>query len=108
VGVPRIEATGPAEAPANEDHGWFDAAAVPETIVPLSEGIRIMRDVFGAQQVQVFLRSFANPPGHTYYIDGGFDGTPGEGGVGRYTVVYNPNTGLIEQATGPVTPRLAR
>lgn len=122
LGVPRIEATGPAQAPSNEDHGWFDPASVPESVVPISEGIRIMRDVFGAEQVQLFLRSFATPPGHSYFIDGGFDGTPMSaaettrpaggvgieaGGVGRYTVVYNPNTGLLEHATGPATPRLA-
>lgn len=103
LGLPAVEASGPAQAPANPDHGWFDPASVPETVVPLSEGIRIMRDVFGAGPVQVFLRSFATPPGHSYFLDGGFE----DGGVGRFTVVYNPNTGLIEQATGPVTPRLA-
>ena len=103
VGIPRVESSAPADAPANEDHGWFDPANVPEVVVPLSEGIRIVRDTFGATDVQVFLRSFAQPPGHSYFLDGGFE----EGGVGRYTVVYNPNTGFIEEATGPVRPRLA-
>lgn len=103
VGLPRVESSAPAEPPANEAHGWFDPAGVPELVVPLSEGIRIVREEFGAGPVQVFLRSFASPPGHSYFLDGGWE----EGGVGRYTVVYNPNTGFIEEATGPVQPRLA-
>lgn len=103
VGVPRIEASGPAQAPSDPNHGWFPPDAVPESVVPLSEGIRIVRDVFGAQGVQIFLRSFLDPPGHSYFLDGGFE----EGGPGRYTVVYNPNTAFIEEATGPVGARLA-
>lgn len=103
AGIPRIESSAPAQPPANEDHGWFDPASVPADIVPLSEGIRIVRERFDATDVQVFLRSFTDPPGYSYFLDGGFE----EGGVGRYTVVYNPNTGFLEEATGPVTPKLA-
>lgn len=103
VGVPRIEASAPAQPPEEENHGWFDPADVPQMQVPLSEGIRIVRDVFGATEVQIFLRSFVDPPGYSYYLDGGFV----EGEAGRYTVIYNPSTGFIESATGPVTPRLA-
>lgn len=101
VGVPRIESSGPAKPPSDANHGWFDAASVPGEIVPLSEAVRIVQDVFGAPQVQLFLRSFADPPGYSYFIDGGFEADK------RYTVVYNPNTGLLEQATGPVSPRVS-
>lgn len=102
-GLPKVESSGPAQAPADANHGWFDPGALPEKLVPLSEGIRVVRETFGAGVVQIFLRSFADPPGYSYFLDGGME----EGGVGRYTVVYNPSTGFIEQATGPVTPRLA-
>jgi len=102
-GVPRVESSGPAKPPADSNHGWFDPTLAPDTLVPLSEGIRIVRDVFGATEVQVFLRSFTDPPGYSYFLDGGFE----EGGVGRYTVVYHPSTGFLEQSTGPVRPRLA-
>lgn len=101
TGVPRIEKSAPAEGPSDENHGWFPRDAVPERIVPLSEGVRIVQEVFGAPNVQVFLRSFTDPAGYSYFIDGGF-----EQDGGRYTVVYNPNTGFIEQATGPVSPRV--
>lgn len=101
VGVPRVESSGPAKPPADANHGWFARASAPEEIVPLAEGIRVVREVFGAQEVQVFLRSFADPPGYSYFLDGGFEGP------GRYTVVYNPNTGFMEEATGPVQPRVS-
>lgn len=102
TGVPRIEQSGPAEPPSDENHGWFARDAVPERLVTLSEGVRIVQELFGAPSVQVFLRSFSDPPGYSYFIDGGF-----EQDGGRYTVVYNPNTGLLEEATGPVAPRVA-
>ncbi len=102
VGVPRVTRSGLAEPPADKNHGWFPANALREDLVPLDEAIRIVRDVFGAEGIQVFLRSFIDPPGYSYFIDGGFDG------VGRYTVIYNPETGFIEEATGPVKPRLGR
>jgi hypothetical protein len=101
-GVPRVVRSAPAEPPAEGNHGWFAREAVREDLVPLSEGVRIVRDVFGAQGVQIFLRSFSDPPGYSYFLDGGFE----EDG-GRYTVVYHPSTGFIEQATGPVSPRFA-
>lgn len=103
AGIPSIESSAPAQPPADGNHGWFDPAALPPKLVPLSEGIRVVREVFGATSVQIFLRSFADPPGYSYFLDGGFE----DGGVGRYTVVYNPSTAFIEQATGPVQPRLA-
>jgi hypothetical protein len=119
-GVPRVESSAPAQAPADENHGWFAKDTVPEKLVTLSEGMRVVREVFGAQELQIFLRSFADPPGYSYFLDGGFDGTPvtsgetarpeGRSGIeagGRYTMVYNPGTGFIEEATGPVTPRLS-
>ena len=102
AGVPRVEASGPAQPPADENHGWFARDAAPERIVPLAEGVRIVRETFGAQGVQVFLRSFTDPPGYSYFLDGGF-----EQDGGRYTVVYNPNTAFIEHATGPVSTRFA-
>lgn len=102
-GVPRVVSSGPAEPPKDENHGWFAQEESPEDLVTLSEGVRIVREVFGATQVEIFLRSFARPPGYSYYIDGGME----PGGVGRYTVVYNPATGRIEGATGPVTPRVS-
>lgn len=101
VGVPRVETSAPAEPPADKNHGWFARDAVPDQLVTLSEGVRVVREVFGAQEIQIFLRSFADPPGYSYFIDGGFEGP------GRYTVVYNPSTGFVEEATGPVQPRLA-
>lgn len=100
-GAPRVTKSGPAEPPSDKNHGWFAAEALPEKLVPLSEGVRIVRDVFGAEGVQIFLRSFADPPGYSYFLDGGFEHDK------RYTVVYNPSTGLLEQATGPVSPRAA-
>ncbi|HVM46360.1 MAG TPA: hypothetical protein VM582_10535 [Candidatus Thermoplasmatota archaeon] len=103
VGVPRVESSAPAQPPADPNHGWFPREAVPEKLVPLSEGIRVVRDTFGAQAVQIFLRSFTDPPGYSYFLDGGIE----EGGPGRYTVVYNPSTAFIEHATGPVSARLA-
>ena len=103
AGVPRVVGSGPVDAPKDENHGWFPKDAPPADLVPLSEGVRIVREVFGATQVEIFLRSFADPPGYSYYIDGGME----PGGVGRYTVVYNPATGRLEDATGPVTPRVS-
>jgi hypothetical protein len=100
LGVPLLNNSGPSEPPRDPNHGWFPASAVAQDLVPLSEGVRLVRDTFGAQRVEIFLRSFADPPGYSYYIDGGFEG------AGRYTVVVNPTTGLIENATGPVTPRM--
>ena len=91
------------EKPSSANHGWFAKDALPAQLVPLSEGVRTVKAVFGAPQVQIFLRSFAQPPGYSYFIDGGWD----QGESKRYTVVYNPETGLLEEATGPVTPRLA-
>ena len=102
-GVPRVVASGPAEPPTDPNHGWFPRDAPPGEMVTLSEAVRVVREVFGATQVEIFLRSFASPPGYSYYVDGGME----PGGVGRYTVVYNPATGLIEGATGPVTPRVS-
>jgi hypothetical protein len=102
-GVPRVNRSNVAEPPIDENHGWFAAADAPDQIVPLAEGVRIMRDVFGAPDVQIFLRSLMDPAGYSYYIDGGFEQ---EGG--RYTVVYDPNTAFIQEATGPVTPRFAQ
>ena len=101
-GIPRVNRSGPAEPPADPAHGWFAAADVPAKFVPLAEGVRVMKEVFGAPDVQIFLRSLKVPAGYSYYIDGGFeqDGS-------RYTVVYAPNTGFIEEATGPVSPRFA-
>lgn len=101
LGVPLLNGSGPSEPPRDANHGWFPASDVPQELVPLSEGVRLVRDTFGAQRVEIFLRSFADPPGYSYYIDGGFEG------AGRYTVVVNPATGLIENATGPVTVRAA-
>lgn len=101
LGVPLLNGSGPSPPPREPNHGWFPPDAVEPQFVPLSEGVRLVRDVFGAQRVEIFLRSFADPPGYSYYVDGGFEG------AGRYTVVFNPNTGLVENATGPVTPRLA-
>lgn len=102
-GVPRVTKSGPAVAPADENHGWFAKDAAPGEIVPLAEGVRVVREVFGATRIEIFLRSFLDPVGYSYYIDGGFEA----GGTGRYTVVYNPATGFIEGSTGPVAPRLA-
>lgn len=102
LGAPRVNRSGPAEAPRDTAHGWFAAQDVPASFVPLSEGVRIMKDVFGAPDVQIFLRSLKEPAGYSYYIDGGF-----EVDGGRYTVVYAPNTGFIEEATGPVSVRFA-
>lgn len=101
LGVPIVNGSGPSEAPRDPNHGWFPASALPPQMVSLSEGVRLVRDAFGAQRVDIFLRSFADPPGYSYYIDGGFEGP------GRYTVIVNPATGLIENATGPVTVRTA-
>lgn len=103
AGVPRIARSGPAEAPKDPNHGWFPRDATVEELVTLSEGVRIVREVFGATRIEIFLRSFADPAGYSYFIDGGME----PGGVGRYTVVYNPATGFLEQATGPVTPRVS-
>ncbi|HUR69536.1 MAG TPA: hypothetical protein VM370_09845 [Candidatus Thermoplasmatota archaeon] len=100
-GVPRVVKSAAAAAPEDANHGWFAMESVPEKLVTLSEGMRVVRETFGAQELQIFLRSFADPPGYSYFIDGGFEGP------GRYTVVYNPSTGFIEEATGPVAPRLA-
>lgn len=100
AGVPRIEKSGVAEAPADANHGWFDPGAIPDALVPISEAVRIVQATFDAPQVQLFLRSFTDPPGYSYFIDGGFERDE------RFTVVYNPSTGLLEQATGPVTARL--
>lgn len=101
-GVPRVNFSRPAEPPADEAHGWFAAADVPGSFVPLSEGVRVVKEVFGPPDVQIFLRSLREPAGYSYYIDGGF-----EVDGGRYTVVYAPNTGVIEEATGPVSVRFA-
>lgn len=98
AGVPRVESSGPYDPPASTNHGWFAASAVPAKLVPLSEGVRVVQAFFGAKGVQVFLRSFADPPGYSYFLDGGWDGDKGE--KGRYTVVYDPNTGLLQEATG--------
>lgn len=101
-GIPKVNRSGPADAPRDPVHGWFAASDVPERFVPLSEGVRIVKEVFGAPQVQIFLRSLRDPPGYSYYIDGGFDAG------GRYTVVYDPNTAFLQEATGPVTPRFVK
>lgn len=101
LGVPLLNGSSPSPPPRESNHGWFPANALETMFVPLSEGVRLVRDTFGAQHIEIFLRSFAGPPGYSYYIDGGFEGP------GRYTVVFNPNTGLIENATGPVTARTA-
>jgi len=98
TGVPRVESSGPYAPPASANHGWFDKAAVPERLVPLSAGVKIVQQTFGAKGVEIFLRSFADPPGYAYFLDGGWDGEKGE--KGRYTVVYDPNTGLLQEATG--------
>lgn len=100
LGLPLVNTSGPSEPPREPNHGWFPAEAVREDLVPLSEGVRLVRDTFGAGHVEIFLRSFADPPGYSYYVDGGFEG------AGRYTVVVNPATGLVENVTGPITPRL--
>jgi hypothetical protein len=106
VGVPRVESSGPAQAPASSNHGWFAQDAVPAKLVTLSQGIDVVRAVFGAKGIEIFLRSFQDPPGYQYFLDGGWDGDKGE--KGRYTVVYDPQKGLIQEATGHgVTPRLA-
>jgi hypothetical protein len=103
LGVPRATQSGPAQAPASENHGWFAADAVPGQMVTLSQGIDVVRAVFGAKGVQIFLRSFEDPPGYAYYLDGGWDGPQG-----RYTVVYDPERAFLQEATGHgVTPRLA-
>lgn len=103
-GVPRVESSGPAAAPASSNHGWFARDDVPQQLVPLSEGVAIVRSFFDAKGIQIFLRSFADPPGYSYFLDGGWDSAAAE--KGRYTVVYNPATAFIEEATGPVTARL--
>lgn len=103
AGAPRVLSSGSVDRPSSTNHGWFAKDALPKELVPLSEGVRVMKTTFGATQVQIFLRSFARPPGYSYFIDGGWE----KGESGRYTVVYNPETGLLEEATGPVTPRLA-
>lgn len=105
VGVPRVVKSGPTEGPGDESHGWFAKDALPADLVTLAEGVRIVKTTFGAQGVQIFLRSFADPPGYSYFLDGGWDGPNGE--RGRYTVVYNPQTGFIEEATGPVAVLVA-
>lgn len=102
-GVPRVLSSGPAEPPRDESHGWFAKGDLPDKLVPLSEGMRVVRQMFGAEGIQIFLRSFSNPPGYSYFLDGGWE----NGESGRYTVVYNPSTGFVEEATGPVTPRFA-
>ncbi|MFA5860844.1 MAG: hypothetical protein WDA16_04030 [Candidatus Thermoplasmatota archaeon] len=102
-GVPRALSSGPVEPPKDKSHGWFPKEAEPADLVPLSEGVRVVRAVFGAQEVQIFLRSFARPPGYSYFLDGGWE----KGESGRYTVVYNPGTGLLEEATGPVGARIS-
>jgi hypothetical protein len=105
LGAPRVEQSGPAEAPASSNHGWFARDAVPAKLVPLSMGVQIVRQMFGAKDVQIFLRSFQSPPGYQYFLDGGWDGEKGE--KGRYTVVYDPQTGFVQEATGHgVTARL--
>lgn len=105
-GVPRVEQTGPYAAPASTNHGWFAKESVPDKLVSLSQGIDVVRGVFGAKGVQIFLRSFQDPPGYQYFLDGGWDSDKGE--KGRYTVVYDPETGLLQEATGHgVTARLA-
>lgn len=101
LGVPLLNTSGPSEPPKDPNHGWFPADAMPADLVPLSEGVRLVRDTFGAQRIEIFLRSFADPPGYSYFIDGGFEG------AGRYTVIVNASTGLMENATGPVTPLMA-
>lgn len=103
TGIPRVLSSGPVDAPKDKAHGWFPREVEPAELVPLSEGVRVMRSVFGAQGVQIFLRSFARPAGYSYFLDGGWD----KGESARYTVVYNPSTGLLEEATGPVTARAA-
>jgi hypothetical protein len=103
TGAPRVLSSGPAEAPKDASHGWFPKDAEPDRLVPLSEGVRVVRATFGAQGIQIFLRSFANPPGYAYFLDGGWDKSEAD----RYTVVYDPAAGLIQEATGRVTVRLA-
>lgn len=102
-GVPRVLSSGPADAPADTAHGWFPKEAEPDQLVPLSEAVRVVRSTFGAQGIQIYLRSFAQPPGYAYFIDGGWD----QGEPHRYTVVYEPGAGFIQEATGPVGARLA-
>ncbi len=105
-GVPKVESSGAAEAPSSSNHGWFAKDAVPEKLVSLSQGVSVVRGLFGAKGVQIFLRSFQDPPGYQYFLDGGWDSDKGE--KGRYTVVYDPETGLVQEATGHgVAPRMA-
>lgn len=103
-GVPRVLSSGPVDGPKDASHGWFAKTDLPEELVPLSEGMRVVRQLFGADGIQIFLRSFSDPPGYSYFLDGGWEA----GESSRYTVVYNPTTGFVEEATGPVTPRLAQ
>ncbi|MEA3202149.1 MAG: hypothetical protein QOE90_3577 [Thermoplasmata archaeon] len=98
IGAPRVESSGPYEPPASANHGWFPKESVPAKLVPLAAGIDVVRSAFGAKGVQIFLRSFQDPPGYQYFLDGGWDGPKGE--EGRYTVVYDPETGLLQEATG--------
>lgn len=102
-GVPRVLSSGPADPPQDPLHGWFPREAEPQQLVPLSEGFRVVRAVFGAHDIQIFLRSYAKPPGYSYFLDGGWE----QGEDHRYTVVYDPANGFIQEATGPVTARFA-
>src|SRR5581483_4357086 len=66
-GAPRVESSGPYAPPASANHGWFARDAVPEKLVPLAAGIDVVRGVFGAKGIQIFLRSFEDPPGYQYF-----------------------------------------
>lgn len=97
-GLTRIATSGVAEPPRGE-HGWFDTALLPSRILAIDSAVTIMRDVFEPDGVQIFVRSFDDPAGYSYYVDGGF-----EEELGRYTVIINAQTGFIQAAVGPRAP----
>lgn len=101
TGVTQVTSSNEAEPPEG-NHGWFATEALPDELLTLDSGVAVMRALFAPRGVEIFLRSFESPPGYAYYIDGGF-----EDPKLRYTVIVNAQTGFVQAAVGPVTPRLA-
>ncbi len=97
-GLTRATLSRPATAPEG-DHGWFPPDDLPDRLLTIGSGVEIMRDVFQPSGVEIFVRSFTDPVGYAYYVDGGF-----EEPAGRFTVIVNAQSGFLQAAVGPVRP----
>ncbi|MHB8603738.1 MAG: hypothetical protein ACYDCK_00675 [Thermoplasmatota archaeon] len=107
AGVTQTVMSGPADAPRGE-HGWFAADRLPKKLLTLSSAVALVEGTFREPRVEIFLRSFTDPVGYGYYIDGGV-GQASDAGKkpDRFTVIVSAESAFIEAAVGPVKPLVA-